>query len=743
MPYSYSDTVASGDEAARRQIAVPFGFLAKEHITVTLDGETVPTSGYTWVSTGLLTLTTAPPVGVTRRVRRFTPRNSTLVSFAQGGPLPSRDLNTANLQSLYISQEIADEVVDAGDLVTDALDYVDGVAAVVDEQAEAAAAANSGAQAALSSVLDTVGMGTDRRVYGSVAELLADSVPAHVSQVSVLGYASALDWGGFTATRSTTPPSHYGVWTSADGAKWVHADPEVHFETWGAVGNGTTNDIVAVGKALTVGKVVRGLARRWYGVAGNVLLPSGLVMEDTRFRQLTPTGGNRRTLLADNVSRVTLRRVTVDRNGTGTYGNMNDDAGVWIAGGSGHLIEDLEVFGWDMGNGLVVVNATDFSLIRPRVYNIQYVLATNPGDDRVQGIWLTGCSHFTVADYNISSLGGSIAGAPTSRWSRALAIGGCSDFSLSGGRIFDVDQGVDITGGDGNIRFRLTACASSRCRSYGFKFANSPIEGNITSCIGVDCGLASFVVSGPVAAGIPSPRDITFTACKSINVGSNREWLPNAPTGFLILQGPFDTSRPRPVKIIGCEAIDTQAVPTMAWGARNQINNVNPGEPFNQLIDFTSRGHTAGASTGFQYPAARLRRTAAQSIPNNNTTFIAWDAEYYDGCNLHSTTSNTEIMTGFAPGWYRVSARAGFAASGAGKRQLWLRVSGVNYDDTMAQAVGSASLDTILSTTGLFYLVENSTVVASVFQDSGGSLNLLHAYSTLEVAPAMNQNAAP
>lgn len=721
-------------DGVQRDFVVPFPYLDRSHVSLTVNDTP---AAFTWFSSTILRASVVPAFGSTVTVRRTTPTDERLIEFQNGSALSDTDLNLATEQPLFIAQEAADEIKVT--LLPEAQDARDAAVAAKED----AEAANNGAQAALSSVLDTVGMGTDRRVYGSVAELLADNVPAHISQVSVLGYASAADWGGFTATRSTTPPSHQGVWTSADGAKWVHADPEVHFETWGAVGNGTTNDIVAVGKALTVGKPARGLSGRWYGVAGNVTLSSGATVEDAKFRQLTHTGPDRRTLLSSGANNITLRRVVVDRNGDGAYGAINDDAAIWLASGAGHLLEDVEVFGQDRGNGVTLQGCSGFMVTRPHIHGLKYVSATDPGDDRVNGIWLNDCTNFVVSEPKVYDLGGTIGGVATTRWSRGIAVSGCSDWSISGGHAYDLDQGVDVTGGMGNRRFRITAMASSRCRSWGFKLANTAIEGQLTGCIGTDCGYASFVVSGPAGAGLPLPRDITMTSCMSVNVGSNGVYAANQPSGFLILQGAFDTSYPRPVRLVSCSAVDNQAVPTMAWGARNQINNTGPGQPYNKLEDFTSRGHTLGASSGFQYPAAKLRRTSALSLANNNAVLVPWDAEFYDGCNLHSTTSNTETLTGFEPGWYRVSARAGFAAAAAGKRQLWIRVNGVNYDDTMAQASGTSGMDTILSTSGVFYLTEAGVVSAGVLQDSGGSLNLLHAYSTLEVAPAMNQNAAP
>lgn len=119
MAYSYQDTVASGDETSRRLISVPFPYINKEHVFVELGG--VETSAFTWSSPSAILLNVAPASGVTRRVKRVTPKTA-LVTFSTG-PLSTPDLNTANLQMIYLTQEIADGVADTTGLLETVLGY--------------------------------------------------------------------------------------------------------------------------------------------------------------------------------------------------------------------------------------------------------------------------------------------------------------------------------------------------------------------------------------------------------------------------------------------------------------------------------------------------------------------------------------------------------------------------------------------------------------------------------------------
>lgn len=510
-------------------------------------------------------------------------------------------------------------------------------------------------------------------------------------------------------------------------------------EDFGAVGNGTANDTAAVTAAIATGKRVVGDPKKTYAVSGNITLPTGADLQDIRFKQLTHTGGDRRTLYANSVSGVKLRRVAVDRNGDGTYGSMNGDSGIWISGGSGHLLEDVEVFGDDMGNGITIVGATDFVVTRPYIHDIDYSLGSNPGDDRVQGLYLLNCSGFTVSGQRIQDLGGNYGSGYTTRYSRGLSLGGCSDFTIGAGVVQRVDQGYDVTGSGGNHEFTFSGAHAVDCYTYGFKGANTPINGTYIGCTAKRCGYASFVANGAAENGLPSARYVTFIACKSIDVGSNGAWTANNPTGFLVLQGAFDLTRPRPVRFIACEATDGQTVKTMKYGFRNQVAATAYGQPMNECINCISENHTIAAFSGFAFPACKVKLSAAQSISNNTTTNINWTAEQYDGAVMHDTGSNTDQVRVPRPGWYRVAAQANFLHNGAaagGLRSVYIAVAGVL--DTLSQvSIPAPGNDVTLRAEGTYWLTPDTAVTAQVWQNSGGTISVHTGGSYLEVVECL------
>ena len=114
VPYSYRQY--AGNES-NRDFAVPFPYLEKAHVHVylgfnLLDGtftsELAETTGFTWASGTVVRTVTAPATGTTLTVIRQTPNGQQLVEWQDGSNLISADLNTSDLQNLYVVQEQQD-----------------------------------------------------------------------------------------------------------------------------------------------------------------------------------------------------------------------------------------------------------------------------------------------------------------------------------------------------------------------------------------------------------------------------------------------------------------------------------------------------------------------------------------------------------------------------------------------------------------------------------------------------------
>jgi hypothetical protein len=141
VPYSYRQYTGNGTV---KDFAVPFPYIERAHVHVylgfdLLDGtftsELAETSGYTWTSGTVIRTVVAPAAGTTLTVIRRTPNGQQLVEWVDGSNLIAADLNTSDLQNLYVVQEQQDRndavVVLAEEAVDIANDALDAIADVV------------------------------------------------------------------------------------------------------------------------------------------------------------------------------------------------------------------------------------------------------------------------------------------------------------------------------------------------------------------------------------------------------------------------------------------------------------------------------------------------------------------------------------------------------------------------------------------------------------------------------------
>ena len=113
-PFSYRQYAGNGSTTS---FSVPFPYLLKSHVKVylgfnildgTFSSELADGTGFTWSSGTQIACTTAPASGQTLTVIRQTPNTTRLVDWQDGSNLISGDLDTSDLQNLYVVQEQQD-----------------------------------------------------------------------------------------------------------------------------------------------------------------------------------------------------------------------------------------------------------------------------------------------------------------------------------------------------------------------------------------------------------------------------------------------------------------------------------------------------------------------------------------------------------------------------------------------------------------------------------------------------------
>ena len=102
MAYSYNVYTGNGSTT---QFTIGFAYIRREHVKVYVN---YADTAYTYVNNTTVQVATAPGSGVRVEVRRVTPATSPLVDFADGSTLVAADLDTSNLQHLYLEQELDD-----------------------------------------------------------------------------------------------------------------------------------------------------------------------------------------------------------------------------------------------------------------------------------------------------------------------------------------------------------------------------------------------------------------------------------------------------------------------------------------------------------------------------------------------------------------------------------------------------------------------------------------------------------
>ncbi|MCJ9696917.1 hypothetical protein MOV76_35735 [Rhizobium sp. PRIMUS64] len=516
---------------------------------------------------------------------------------------------------------------------------------------------------------------------------------------------------------------------------------------FGAAGDGATNDTTAVNAAFASGVSLSG-RKLTYAVSGNITIPSGLHLEDATFKQLTPNNASRRTLYADTVSNVTLKRVKVDRNGNGTFGSLGTAAGIYLKSVTNLKTEDIEAFGADMGTGIVFDGCTDFCAVRPYAHDITYTSASLPADDQAQGIWFQNCRRFSVVNAVVRHVGGIVGGSFRRAFGRMMPFGlGCVSFAVIGGILSDGDVGIDLTGSVGNRQFSLYGVTVEDVETWGIKLANYNRFGFVTNCNVYRAGSAGFVGSGPtlnVDAGSPTPESlpqhVTFTACGAWDTGyGNTGRGTSQPAGFLVAPGGASNFQdyPRGYRMVNCVAYDNQAVKTQYHGFRNEISY--GGAPLNECVGCRADGFASGGSgfSGWHFPMAAVSRSTAQVLTNNiaGGQEITFDTERSDGAAMHSPGVPGRISVPRA-GFYLITGKGTFQQNVTGMRSLSLTLNGVVQPAINDVQPGSSANDTTCRFSEIVYIGDLLiTIGMNAYQNAGGNLNISNC--TLTVAEIM------
>jgi hypothetical protein len=321
--------------------------------------------------------------------------------------------------------------------------------------------------------------------------------------------------------------------------------------TFGAVGDGRSDDRAALARALQAGPVDGGGRR--YGVRGALELPPGAILYDATLVQLDPAPPDVMTLLARRGGPLTLSKVTVDRGGDGRGGSQARAAQVQIVGADLALV-DVAVTGSSQGTGLKLIRCTG-AVVRPAVTDCTARPAGEPRDDLQDGVWVLQCQRLDLIAPRIERLLSDWGAGPRPEYSRGVTFGGgqdCAVFDYAG---IDVDQHIDITG-DENPRGIVVLGGHARGgRNFGVKCSNSAQGIRVLNFTAEAIARTGFTAegSGKAFGEAKETRDIVFQGCTARAIGRDKaRYGIDAPVGFKIDQSHAYPAYPQDVSFVDC-----------------------------------------------------------------------------------------------------------------------------------------------------------------------------------------------
>ena len=131
-----------------------------------------------------------------------------------------------------------------------------------------------------------------------------------------------------------------------------------------------------------------------------------------------------------------------------------------------------------------------------------------------------------------------------------------------------------------------------------------------------------------------------------------------------------------------------------------------------------------GAFAALPLFACKAYRSSDLSIANASYTVVDLNAEEFDTDTMHDLVTNPSRLTVKTAGKYLIVANVWFAANATGIRIARIDVNGLGYSIASTNAVGS-SYYTQFIVMHLHQCAVNDYIQLNVYQNSGGSLNLL------------------
>lgn len=366
----------------------------------------------------------------------------------------------------------------------------------------------------------------------------------------------------------------------------------------------------------------------------------------------------------------------------------------------------------------------------------------DPTNDIANGIEVTQGFNNVVEGNVVEGMAAMVGGVATRIHTRGMLFTELRNSAIIGNTVEDVDQGFDLSGGisatnpNGNVGNTIASNSIRNVRKFGIKLANCTrhcaVVGNTVSRF----GLAGIVVSSYSAPGLAdATKNSSFIRiANNIVLDATGEQQANNYGIWIDENVVNGATYPRGIHVTGNLVHDTTGGGFLAYGYNNVVTYDGASNDIN-VCDQTnvSKGHVTAPLAGFRTPGASLYLAASQNLATATTDTINFTAEYFDGWNGHSLSSNINILNIVKSGYYNVSAYVEFATSAAGTRFAYIKRNGATNIFFNSDGAPHASVPCGLSLGGIIYLNAGDSLVVYVNQTSGGNLPV--AKAQLNVLP--------
>ncbi|OZY87131.1 hypothetical protein CBP51_09130 [Cellvibrio mixtus] len=380
----------------------------------------------------------------------------------------------------------------------------------------------------------------------------------------------------------------------------------VTLSSYGAVGNGITNDTESIIRAFNTScpdssehKIIDG-ENKTYAVYGTLRVADSLnaTLKNIRLKQTKSGDGGTRTIFKTH-GMLNLNNIYVDRGSDVYTGSPLDSAGIWLQVENSEFY-NVEVTGNGTGNGFFVVGSKNILMDKIYVHDMRWATYSPPQYEMLTGISILNSENVTLINSRVEKIFGNLGNGIYTRFqSDGITVGGTKGVKIINTVVEQTGEGIDFTGSAGNSEFEVLNTTIFDAHSFGFKFANTASNGSIRGSAAYRSGYAGFVVSGLHGGGnlpisIYETQNILIENCRAINTGHDTDWQQGQIiAGFKIMSGHSTNVLPRNIQIRNSIAQnDAEHAGKMRYGFQSETKG-------NTVFNVQSTGHSASAITGF------------------------------------------------------------------------------------------------------------------------------------------------